>query len=57
MDAPIVPAKDLIDFHIRWPEFRPIAQSIVDIPELTSEQKDAVEWLIALSDRVRKEDF
>lgn len=51
------PPKDLIDFHIRWPEFRPVAKSVLNKPELSLEQKQIIGWLIALSDRVRQEDF
>ena len=49
--------RDLVDFHLRWHEFRPFATELAASTELTAEQKATVDWLIRLSDRVRQNDL
>ncbi|WP_299609391.1 hypothetical protein [uncultured Tateyamaria sp.] len=50
-------ARDVIDFHIRWDEFRPVAKSMHGLPDLSQDQAETLYWLIELSDRVHKEDL
>lgn len=50
-------ARDVIDFHIRWNEFRPVAKSIHGLPDLSQDQAETLFWLIELSDRVHKDDL
>jgi hypothetical protein len=50
-------ARDLIDFHLRWAEFRPVATSLLGLPDLTRSQIDTLNWLIALADRVSDDDL
>lgn len=55
-DAPLVPPRDLIDFHLRWREFRPFADSALQAAVLTPAQRETLMWLIALADRISPED-
>lgn len=49
--TPVFP-KDLADFHLRWPEFRPFALELLSSTNLTAQQTETLKWLVALSDRV-----
>ncbi|ADZ68602.1 hypothetical protein [Polymorphum gilvum] len=51
------PARDLIDFHLRWPEFRPLALALLDRPDTTAVEAETLRWLIALADRVGRDDL
>lgn len=44
--------KDLADFHLRWPEFRPFALELLSSTNLTAQQTETLKWLVALSDRI-----
>ncbi|GGX42443.1 hypothetical protein GCM10007385_07630 [Tateyamaria omphalii] len=59
VEAPQGPltARDVIDFHLRWDEFRPVAKSIHGLLDLSQDQAEALYWLIELSDRVHQEDL
>ena len=49
-------AVDLIDFHLRWQEFRPSAlRALRSAPDPSS--RNTVEWLIFLADRVSQNDL
>jgi len=50
-------ARDVLDFHLRWDEFRPVAKSIHGLPDLSQDQAEALYWLIELSDRVHQDDL
>lgn len=50
-------ARDVIDFHLRWDEFRPVAKSIHGLLDLSQDQAETLYWLIELSDRVHKDDL
>ena len=50
-------ARDVIDFHLRWDEFRPVAKSMHGLPDLSQDQAETLYWLIELSDRVHKNDL
>lgn len=55
-EPPPIPPRDLIDFHLRWQEFRPIAKRIFELEELDAAARDTLMWLIALADRVNSAD-
>ena len=52
-----VPARDLIDFHLRWREFRPLAVRILDRDSLTRAEAETLRALVDLADRVRDNDL
>ncbi|WP_299626978.1 hypothetical protein [uncultured Tateyamaria sp.] len=49
--------RDLIDFHLRWHEFRPFAVQAAAVQGLSDTQSETVDWLIKMADRIRKEDL
>lgn len=49
--------RDLIEFHLRWPEFRHLAVSLGDRPGLPETEREIVRWLIVLADRVGPKDL
>lgn len=49
--------KDLIEFHLRWSEFRHLAISVRDRPDLTKAEQETICWLIILSDRIGQKDI
>ena len=51
------PPRDLIDFYRRWSEFRGIAVSLAARADLSAVQRETVEWLILLVDRVGERDI
>ncbi len=51
------PVRDLIDFHLRWHEFRPFAVQAAAVQGLSDTQSETVDWLIKMADRIRKEDL
>lgn len=51
------PPRDLIDFYRRWPEFREIAVAIAARADLSAEQRETVNWLILLADRIDERDI
>jgi hypothetical protein len=51
------PPRDLIDFYRRWPEFREIAVALAGRADLSSAQRDTVNWLIFLVDRIGERDI
>lgn len=53
--APQAPA-DLIDFFLRWPEFRPMAERLAGKKGLSRQDRMVTEWLIALADSVSRRD-
>lgn len=50
------PARDLLDFHLRWPEFRPVAANLAQSEELSDIQRTTLKWLIELAERVGAQD-
>ncbi len=58
-DTPATPPSpsDVADFHLRWTEFRPHAVAALSQPDLTAVQRETLNWLIALSDRVSSRDL
>jgi hypothetical protein len=51
------PARDLIDFHIRWREFRPFAQRVLARGDLAPREYETLRALVDLADRVRDHDL
>lgn len=50
-------ANDLMEFHLRWPEFRPVAHTILGHQEAASSEAETLKWLIALADRISDADI
>jgi hypothetical protein len=46
------PPRDLIDFYRRWPEFREIALRLAQRADLSAPQRETINWLILLVDRI-----
>ena len=49
--------RDLAEFHLRWTEFRPSAQAIIESGGLSERQRTTLLWLIALADRIGEADI
>lgn len=49
--------RDLIDFYHQWPHLKNIAERIRDRKDLREDEKEVVEWLIVLADRVCEQDL
>ena len=49
--------RDLIDFHLRWHDFRPVARRVAARPGLTEDEAECIQWLIALADRISADDI
>jgi hypothetical protein len=52
-----VPARDLVDFHLRWREFRPFAVELLAREGLGGTEAATLRALIELADRVRENDL
>ena len=50
-------ANDLMEFHLRWPEFRPVAHALFDHQQGASSEAETLKWLIALADRISEADI
>ena len=53
----VTPAKDLIEFYLRWNEFRPHLVDLRDSKTLEKAEKEALDWLIMLADRISLDDL
>jgi hypothetical protein len=49
--------RDVADFHLRWAEFRPLAESAQARKSLPARERDTINWLIRLADRVGQHDL
>jgi hypothetical protein len=49
--------RDLIDFYRRWPEFREIAVALAQRADLSVAQRETINWLILLVDRIGERDI
>ncbi|MBN8500615.1 MAG: hypothetical protein J0M19_05640 [Sphingomonadales bacterium] len=49
--------RDLIDFHMRWPQFRHVAVELATRKDLSDSQREIVRWLIQLANRVGQKDI
>jgi hypothetical protein len=54
-DAQAAP-RDLIDFYRRWPDFRPGAAALANRSDLSALERQTVQWLIQLVDRISEHD-
>jgi hypothetical protein len=50
------PVRDLPDFVLRWQEFRPTALSLLERPMLDKEERQVVNWLILMADKITGND-
>lgn len=48
--------RDVADFHLRWPEFRPIAKALCRNPALSDVEADTLAWMVELLDRIGPRD-
>lgn len=55
--ATALSANDLMEFHLRWPEFRPVAHALLDHQQAESSEAETLKWLIALADRISEADI
>ncbi|MGL4243201.1 MAG: hypothetical protein ACRCTI_18970 [Beijerinckiaceae bacterium] len=51
------PFRDLADFHLRWPDYRHAAEEAARAPGLKPDQREVLEWLVRLADRVGRKDI
>lgn len=51
------PARDVADFHSRWPEFRPTALEILASRGVTRHQAEVLAWMVDLIDRIGESDI
>ncbi len=49
--------RDVLDFHLRWSEFRALACSVAERPDLSEPERAVVRWLTELADRVGPRDL
>lgn len=52
---PSVP-RDLIDFYQRWSDFRPGVTALANRSDLSALERQTVQWLILLVDRISEHD-
>lgn len=48
---------DLIDFYLRWPEFRGIAERLAAKRALSAQERQVMRWLVAMMDRISVRDI
>ena len=48
---------DLIDFYLRWPEFRMIAERLATKRVLSAQERQIMRWLVATMDRISVRDI
>ncbi len=54
---PASTVRDVADFHLRWPAFRPIAQTLGRNPALSEAESDTLAWMVELLDRIGPQDL
>jgi hypothetical protein len=54
--GPPVP-RDLIDFYQRWSDFRPMVEALADRTDLSLLERQTVQWLMQLADRISERDL
>lgn len=57
MVSEIPPAQDLIEFHLRWKEFRPSVVKLCERVGRQNSEGETLHWLIAMADRVGPDDL
>ncbi|MGV8986564.1 MAG: hypothetical protein ACOH2H_09795 [Cypionkella sp.] len=53
---PASSVRDVVDFHLRWSEFRPIAKALGRNPALSEAEADTLAWMVELLDRIGPRD-
>jgi hypothetical protein len=48
--------RDLIDFYQRWSDFRPMVAALANHSGLSALERQTVQWLMQLADRVSEHD-
>lgn len=48
---------DLIDFYLRWREFRDVAEGLAAKRALSAQERRVARWLIAMMDRISIRDL
>jgi hypothetical protein len=48
--------RDLIDFYQRWSDFRPMVAALASHSVLSVSERQTVQWLMQLADRVSERD-
>ena len=51
------PPSDLIDFYLRWKEFRPCMEELIDRNILTTTEKETIGWLMILAEKIGAQDI
>jgi hypothetical protein len=51
------PPRDLVDFYLRWPEFRAIAAHVAKRRCMSHAEREVLTWLVQLADRVGPRDL
>lgn len=49
--------RDVADFHLHWPQFRPLALQLARKPDLSAPEADTLGWMIELMDRIGPKDL
>ena len=49
--------EDLADLHVRWPQLRCHIVAIAEKPELCATERELINWMVKLGDRVGRRDF
>ena len=47
---------DLIDFYQRWSDFRPVVEALANRSDLSLPERQTVQWLMQLADRIGERD-
>lgn len=56
MEAVRLP-EDLPDMHMRWPQLRDHVVAIAEKPELCATERELINWMVKLGDRVGRRDI
>lgn len=56
-ERPEEPIADLVDFYRRWPDLRSEARAMADGTALAPEQREVLDWMIRVVDRVGPADL
>jgi hypothetical protein len=49
--------RDLVEFHLRWREFRSLAIVTGERAELPEDEREVIRWLVMLADRIGQRDI
>ena len=51
------PIRDLLDFLLRWREFRPDAMRLLDKESLDPQEQEILLWLVRMADKIGERDL